>query len=445
MRQVIMTKGNIWKLLIRFAIPLLLGNLLQQLYNAFDAIVVGRYVSNEALAAVGSSGPLVNMIIAFFMGMSAGASVLISQYFGAKDDRTLRQTVHTAMLLAILMGLVMSAVGILATPMLLRWMKAPQEIMDDAITYLRVFFSGMTALTVYNMGTAVLNAVGDSKRPLYFLMLSSVLNVTGNLLFVLVFHMGVSGVAWSTVIAQVISAVLVVWVLCRAEGDYRLELRALRLHSGVLKGITRIGLPGGIQQTIIGLSNIIVQSYVNGLGATLVAGYSAASKLDAFIALPVATLALTVTTFVGQNLGAHQVARARQGTRYSLMLGLASTIFLSAIVLAFGTTLLRIFSTDPEVVEAAYAFLKVFAPMYCLLCLTQIVPGALRGAGDVRFPTVACIFCFVVLRQIYLFFVTKVIYTPASVALGYPLTWGIAGIAILIYYRRSNWDRFLAT
>jgi putative MATE family efflux protein len=437
-----MTQGNIWRLLTLFAVPLLLGNLLQQLYNAIDAIIVGSYVGKEALAAVGSTGPLINMIIAFFMGMSTGASVLISQFFGAKDARGLHDTVHSAIFLSLVLGLALSAVGVICSPFLLEWMKTPQEILPDANEYLRVYFWGMSSLTVYNMGAAILTAVGDSRRPLYFLILSAVLNVVGDLAFVLLFHMGIAGVAWATVLAQVVSAALVIIVLLRAETDYKLIPRDLRLHRGIVQKIAGIGLPGAVQQAIISISNIVVQAYINGLGTVTVAGYSAASKLDAFITLPVQTMALVASTFVGQNLGARQVGRARRGVNISLILGLSATLVIAALALLFGRPLLRFFSTDEAVLSDGFRFMLVFVPFYFILCGTQILPGALRGAGDVRFATLACIISFVGLRQLFLFLVTKLNYSIETVGLSYPATWLIAAIAILIHYRRSDWSRF---
>jgi putative MATE family efflux protein len=437
-----MTQGNIGKLLVRFAIPLLLGSFLQQLYNAFDAIVVGNYVSSEALGAVGSAGPLMNMIIAFFMGMSTGASVMISQAFGARDVKSLQDTVHTAMTLSAVLGVILSVIGIAVTPALLEVMNTPKEIIPGATEYLQIFFSGMSALTVYNMGAAILTAAGDSRRPLYFLMLSTAINIVGDLWFVLSFDMGIAGVALSTVLSQIICAALVVVVLCRSNTEYKLYLRKLRIKLPILKRITMIGLPGGIQQAIISVSNIFVQGYINGLGAVEVSGYSASTKLDAFIMLPVGTMAMAVTTFVGQNLGARQVARARRGVRYSLILGLVTSIALSAVVLVFGEPLLRIFSPDPAIIQNGYEFMKVFAPLYFILCFTQILPGALRGAGNVRFATLTCIFCYVVLRQIYLFIATQISYTIPVVSLSYPLTWAVAAVVLSIYYRRSNWEAF---
>ena len=442
MRKGDMTQGNIWRLITTFAIPLLLGNLLQQLYNAFDAIVVGKFVSNEALAAVGSTGPLSNMIIAFFMGLSTGASVLIAQASGAQDRKRIQDTVHTAMLLSFIMGIALSVIGVFVSPIILELMKTPPNILPDAILYLQITFSGLTALTVYNMGAAVLMSTGDSRTPLYFLILSTIINIVGNLAFVLVFDMGVEGVALSTIISQFISAILVILVLCRSHTDFNLDLKKLRINASVVRNIVLIGLPAAVQQAIISLSNIVVQGYINGLGDIAVAGYSASTKLDAFIMLPTQTMGLVATTFVGQNLGAHQVKRARKGVQFALIINLAVTIALAAIALLSGRSLLRIFTNDNQVLAAGYEFMKAFVPFYFVLCFTQTLPGALRGAGDVSASTLICIICFVGLRQIYLFFITKINYSIMTVGLSYPITWCIAAIILIIYYKRSNWDKF---
>ena len=444
MKNLDMTEGRISKQIILYAIPLLLGNILQQLYNAFDAIVVGNFVSNEALAAVGASGPMINMIIAFFIGMATGASVLISQFFGAKDAKGMHDAVHTAMLLSLIIGLILAVVGVTAAETLLGWMSTPPEVVADALTYLRIFFYGMPALIVYNMGAAVLTAVGDSKRPLYFLAISAFINITGNLIFVNVFHMGIAGVAYSTIIAEAISAVLVVITLCRSNGNHRLILRELKISGTIVKRVAQIGLPGGLQQAIISGSNIMVQSYINRLGAPIAAGYSADIKVDAFIMLPTMTMALAATTFVGQNLGAKNVKRARQGVKVSLGLGLAVTFMISVLVLVFQNPLLRIFSPDPQIVGYGAQFMRVFVPGYICLCFTQIIPGALRGAGDVNFATITCIICFVVIRQLYLFLITPISHTITTVALGYPITWLIAAVVLILYYRKSDWSRFEA-
>jgi putative MATE family efflux protein len=427
---------------VLFALPLALAALLQQSYNAFDSIVVGRFVSNEALAAVGSSGPLTMMIVAFFMGMSNGSSVLISQFFGARNTAELKNTVHTAILLSILIGFGLSAVGVTVAPLLLRVIQTPDEVFVEAVVYLRIYFIGLPGLTVYNMGAAVLTATGDSKRPLYFLMLSMVIKVALNLLFVLVFNMGVAAVAWSTVIAQVINAVLVIWLLCNHPSDIKLNLKQLRIHRHIMSRILKLGLPGGIQGSIVSFSNVIVQTYINRLGGMVMAGYGASQRIDAFVMIPVQSMALGVSTFVGQNLGARKVKRARGGVRTALAASVGSVLFLSAAVYIFAPGLIRIFTIDDEVIAHGLTFVRIFVPFYFLLCLVQVTASALRGSGNVKIPTIISISCFVILRQIYLFVVTQFTHTVASVALGFPLGWFISSVLLLIYYKRSNWDKF---
>ena len=437
-----MTDGGILNHMFRFSVPLLLGYLLQNLYGAFDAIVVGNYVGSNALAAVGASGQFINMIIAFFMGMSMGAGVLISQAFGAHDSRDMNGLIHTAVTLAALLGVVLSVAGIILTPGVLQLMRTPEQVVPESTIYLRVYFAGLTGLTVYNIGASILTAVGDTRRPLYFLIISTCVKITCNILTVTVFKLGIAGVAYSTLLAQVVTSTLVIIALCRAHGPHKLNLRSLRVNLSLTRRIFRIGLPGGIQTSIISASNIVVQSYINMMGAQVVAGYSATTRLDAFIMLPVQTMAMTVTTFVGQNLGAGKVKRARQGVRIAMVIGLIMTAAISAAALISGDRLLRIFSPDQEVIGYGLRFLRVFAPLYFILCFSQIIPGALRGSGDVKMAMFTCVASFVGIRQVYLFIMTKVAYTPETVALGFPMTWAIAGAILTVYYMKRDWGRF---
>jgi len=442
MKNTDMTDGGIIRLMFRFAAPLFLGNLLQQLYSAFDAVVVGNYVGSDALGAVGAAGPLINMIIAFFMGMSMGSSVLISQAFGARDYKDMNGVIHTAVSLAVALGIALSVAGVAITPGVLRLMQTPEQIFGGAVVYLRIYFAGMTALTVYNIGAAILTAVGDTRRPLYFLIISTVLHIILNLLTVVVLKMGVEGVAYSTVISQIVSAILVVVTLMKAEGPHKLSLRALRVDFAFVRRIFRIGMPGGVQTAIISASNLVVQSYINMLGAQAVSGYSATSRLDGFIMLPVMTMSMTVATFVGQNLGAGKVKRARQGVKTAIIGALILTAIISALTLMYGGAMLRIFTPEADVIEYGLRFLRIFASLYFILCFSQIIPGALRGSGDVKVAMITCVGSFVGLRQLYLYVMTKILYTPETVALSYPLTWAIAGAILLVYYLKTDWKRF---
>ena len=442
MKGIDMTRGAILRQLMVFAAPLVLGNLFQQTFNAIDAVIVGNYISTNALGAVGASGPIINILISFFMGASGGAGVLISQHFGAQNAAELKHTMHTAVVLSIILGVALSALGVAFSPVLLRLMQTPEELMPDATLYLRIYFTGLTGITVYNMGAAIITAMGDSKRPLYLLIFSCILSVAIKLLLVFAFETGIAGIAYATAVSQVVCALLVILLLCRQSPEQRLNLRQLRIVRHILKDIVRIGLPGGIQGMIVAGSNVVVQSYVNRLGALVVAGYSASSRADAFIMMPISGIALAASTFVGQNLGAGNVRRARDGVRVSMALGLAITAVLSVIVYVFARDILRVFTPDASVIEHGMDFMRVFVPCYFVLCFTQILPGALRGAGDVKFATMACVGSFVFLRQIYLFFATKILYNPVTVAIGYPATWTVAAILIAIYYIRSDWSGF---
>ena len=318
-----MTKGSITKHLINFALPLMVGNLFQQLYNMVDTWVVGNFVSNEAFSAVGTVTPIINMLIGFFLGLSSGAGVVISQYYGAQREEKVRQAVHTSMVLTFLLGIVFTAAGILMTPLMLRLMKTPAEVAPEQTTYLTIYFAGVMGLLIYNMGSGILRAVGDSRRPFYFLVVSAVLNTALDLLFVLRFGMGVEGVAWATVIAQAVSALLVIVVLLRTQQAVRLIPRDLRIHLPVLRQIIRVGVPSALQMAITAFSNVFVQSYINSFGADCMGGWTAYTKIDQLMLLPMQSLALSATTFVGQNLGRGNEPRARQGVRRALAIAMA--------------------------------------------------------------------------------------------------------------------------
>lgn len=434
-----MTEGVIWKQIFFFTLPLLAGNLFQQLYNTVDSIVVGNYVGQRALAAVAASTPIVNIIVGFFMGMSAGASIVISMYFGARDRKGLRRSVHASMLIAAVLGLILTFIGIFISPLLLRLISTPAGVMESAVLYLRIYFGGMLALMIYNMGSSVLRAVGDSRRPLYFLCVSSVINIGLDLLFVIVFRWGIAGVAWATLIAQVVSAILVLLVLLRSQEDFSLNPRELRLDLPMIKRVMLLGMPAGLQQCLISFSNLFVQSYINQFDEAVMAGFGAYIKVDSFILLPVQSVSLAVTTFVGQNVGAGSLERAEKGTRVSLFMSLGVTAALSALINIFAGAILRVFCPEEEVIAAGLVFMKAFSPFYFTLCFCQVYSGALRGAGDARTPMLVMTFSFVILRQIFLFIGTRVLPSLELVAFSYPVTWLFAGAAVWLHYRRGKW------
>ena len=432
-----MTEGNILEHIIRFAFPLLIGNIFQQLYNTVDTWVVGNYVSNEAFSAVGSVEPVINMLIGFFTGLSSGAGVVISQYYGAKRYDKVHDAVHTSLVMTLLLGIVFTGIGIAMVPAMLRLMNTPAEVFPESATYLTIYFAGILGLMLYNMGSGILRAVGDSKRPFYFLVVCAAINTVLDLVFVLVFDMGVSGVALATIIAQFISAILVIITLMRTDICIKLILRDLKMDWEMLKKVVRIGFPAAIQMAITAFSNIFVQSYINFFGADCMSGWTAYSKIDQLILLPVQSIALASTTFVGQNLGINQIQRAKHGIRTSLWLGIGTTVVIMIPVLFFAPPLVAFFNSKAEVVQYGTLLLRCISPFYVLSCFNQIYAGALRGSGNSRAPMVIMLCSFVLFRQCYLYIMANFISNEIiPIAMGYPAGWFVCSLLMVLYYRR---------
>lgn len=435
-----MTHGSISGLLIRFSIPLLLGNLFQQLYNTVDSIVVGQFVSTQALAAVGSTVYILNTLIGFFMGLAAGAGVVISQHYGAREDDGVHTAVHTTMVMTLIMGVLFTVVGITMVPPMLRLMSTPEDVFPEAVVYLRIYFYGSIPLLIYNMGSGILRAVGDSQRPLYFLIVSSVLNVGLDLLFVLQFHMGIAGVAYATVISQIVSAILVLAVLMRTSGAYRFCLKDLHCDFPMLRRIVLIGLPAAIQQGLTAFSNIFVQSYINHFQTACMAGWSCFNKIDQFLLTPLQSISLAATTFVSQNLGANDLKRAKQGTRVALVMSLICMLAIIVPLEFTAPALVRLFNKEAQVVAYGTLFLRAICPFMLISCFNQVLAGALRGAGDTKAPMIILLSSFVVLRQIYLFIISRLTSDPLLIGLGYPFGWVMASLLMTLYYRLSHWE-----
>ena len=437
-----MTEGNIVRHIVSFAFPLLIGNIFQQLYNTVDTWVVGNYVSNEAFSAVGTVGPIINMLIGFFMGLSSGAGVVISQYYGAKRPEKVHDAVHTAIVMTLVLGVIFTGAGILMIPAMLNLMKTPAEVMPESFAYLTIYFAGILGLMLYNMGSGILRAVGDSRRPFYFLVVSAVLNTVLDLVFVLAFDMGVRGVALATVIAQGTSALLILITLMRSESCIRLFLRDLRISWEMIGKIVRVGIPAAIQMAITAFSNIFVQSYINYFGADCMSGWTAYSKIDQLILLPVQSIALASTTFVGQNLGINRVERAKKGVRTALGLGVGATVLIMIPVLIFAPQLVTFFNSKAEVVAYGTLLLRWISPFYVLACFNQIYAGALRGAGNSRAPMVIMLCSFVVFRQCYLYIMANFIANEIiPIAMGYPAGWLVCSAAMMLYFRRVGFSR----
>lgn len=430
-----MTDGSIIKHIIMFSLPLMLGNIFQMLYNTVDSIVVGNFVGTQALAAVGSTTMIVNMLVFFFNGFSIGAGVIISRYFGAKDNEKLHTAIETTMAVTFIFCIAFTIIGILGVRPMLKFMSTPEDVFEDAVVYLTIYFAGITGLLIYNMGSGILRAVGDTTRPLLFLILTSVLNIILDLLFVLVFKAGIAGVAWATIISQMISAVLTLLLLTRADDIYKLVWKDLKVDGETLKRIVAVGLPAGIQSVITAFSNIFVQSYVNYFGSSVMAGWSSYNKLDTFIMLPMQSMANAATTFVSQNIGAGKEERANRGTFMTIGLSVGVTAVVATLLYFFAEPAVGLFSKDQAVIEAGALFLHANVFFLLFNCVNHVLASALRGRGDSRAPMIIMLTAFVGIRQLYLFIITRfVANTPFTVGFGYPVGWATCFLIEVTYF-----------
>lgn len=434
------TEGVIWKQLLFFFFPILFGTFFQQLYNTTDAVIVGQFVGKEALAAVGGpAATLINLLIGFFTGLSSGATVILAQYYGAKKQEDVRNTVHTALALSIAGGAVIMVLGILFAGVALRAMNTPDEILLMSVVYMRVYFLGVIPSLIYNMGSGILRAVGDSKRPLYFLILSCLVNIILDVFFVTILKMGVVGVAVATALSQVISALMVIVALMRTEDSYRLSVNEIRFHPILLHNIIRIGLPAGIQSTMYSVSNLIIQSSINSFGTDTIAAWTAYGKVDGIFWMIMGAYGVSITTFAGQNFGAGKYDRIRKSVRICLGMAALTSILLSVIVLAGGRIFLRLFTDDPNVVSIGLGMMWVISPSYITYICIEILGGTTRGCGDAVPPMLMTCVGVCVLRVIWNLVVVPMRPEVSTVAFSYPLTWATTSILFIIYYLRGNW------
>lgn len=434
-----MTEGNIAKQLFFFSIPLILGNLLQQLYNTADSIVVGNFVGSNALAAVGSGTVLINLIIAFSQGTAVGAGVVIAQYIGAKHKEKLSEAVHTSVAIALIIGAALSLFGVLFSKTLLIWMKTPKEVLSESVVYLRIYFAGLIFNVIYNMAAGIMNAAGNSKRSLRYLAYASVTNIILDLLFVGLLKMGIMGAALATDISQLLSGVLSMLFLMRVNDDYKVTLKKIKLHKESAKKIIRVGLPTGLQNTVISISNVLVQSGINGFGATAMAGFGAYLKVDGFNILPVLSFSMAATTFVGQNYGAGKIDRVKKGMWITLGMVTLYTIVTGALLLTFSHQIIRLFSADTTVIAYGADAMKYFCPFYFVLGILNCLAGTVRGTGKTMPPMIIMLISMCIFRIFWIQLALPRIGTIEGIYMLYPISWAIGAAMMVLYTIWGKW------
>ncbi len=435
----LMTEGNIAKQLFFFSIPLILGNLLQQLYNTADSIVVGNFVGSNALAAVGSGTVLINLIIAFSQGTAVGAGVVIAQYIGAKHKEKLSEAVHTSVAIALIIGAALSLFGVLFSKTLLIWMKTPKEVLSESVVYLRIYFAGLIFNVIYNMAAGIMNAAGNSKRSLRYLAYASVTNIILDLLFVGLLKMGIMGAALATDISQLLSGVLSMLFLMRVNEDYKVTLKKIKLHKESAKKIIRVGLPTGLQNTVISISNVLVQSGINGFGATAMAGFGAYLKVDGFNILPVLSFSMAATTFVGQNYGAGKIDRVKKGMWITLGMVTLYTIVTGALLLTFSHQIIRLFSADTAVIAYGADAMKYFCPFYFVLGILNCLAGTVRGTGKTMPPMIIMLISMCIFRIFWIQLALPRIGTIEGIYMLYPVSWAIGAAMMVLYTIWGKW------
>ena len=437
------TEGIIWRQLLLFFFPIVFGTFFQQLYNTIDTVIVGQFVGKAALASVGGSATqLINLVVGFFTGLSSGASVVIAQFFGAKDERSVKESLHTAYAFSILGSIVISALGIGLAPQLLRWMNTPEELLADSTLYLRIYFAGILFVFIFNVGSSILRAVGDSKNPLYYLIACCFINIFLDLLFVIVFHLGVAGVAYATFLSQAISALLVTHKLMTSHSILTLKIRDIRLHKNVLKSQLWIELPAGFQSVMYSISNVIIQAALNRFGTDTVAAWSAYGKLDAIFWMVSGAIGISITTFVGQNYGARKYDRVHKSVRICLGIDSIISVILIVFLMLFRVPLFRLFTQDPSVIRIGSDMLALITPCYIFFVFIEVLAGALRGMGDVMIPTLITLLGVCVLRLIWIAVVLQISPTVNAIIYSYPVTWIATEIFVvhhLLLYRRNGY------
>ena len=435
----LMTEGSIAEKMLRFAGPLFLGNLFQQLYNTADALIVGNMLGNDALAAVSATGTLVFLIISLFVGISAGAGVLISRYYGARDFEKLEKAIHTNVAFSLVAGLLMTVFGVIFTPWMLEIMGTPEDVMELSADYIRIFFAGSLGLVLYNGLRGIMQAVGDGKNPLRYLMFCSVLNVVLDVAFIGLFHANVGGAALATVISQLLSGLLCLRRLMRTREEYRVELRKIRFHWPTLKLIVRYGLPSGLQNSVIAIANVVVQANINEFGTMAVAGCGAYAKVEGFAFLPITSFTISLTTFVGQNLGAKEYDRAKKGAMFGLLCTIGAAELIGVLLYATAPWVLRAFTQETQAIGFGVDKARICSLFFCLLAASHGLAAVLRGAGKAVIPMISMLAFWCVVRVSFLHYMVPIYNSINTVNWVYPLTWAMSTVFLGLYYWRADW------
>ena len=438
-RSTLMTEGPIARQLIAFALPLLLGNLFQQLYNTADSLIVGNFLGSEALAAVSSSSNLIQLMIGFFNGLAMGAGVVISRYYGARDIPRVQRAIHTMLASGLIAGMLLTAVGVTLTPILLRMMGTPETVLPLSISYFRTYFYGALAFVLYNICMGILQSVGDSRHPLYYLIVSSFINVALDLLFIGVFHWGVASAAAATAISQLISAMLSLYRLMHSDRDYRVSLRKIGIHMASLREILRNGIPSGFANCIIAIANVVIQSNINAFGAAAMAGCGAAARIDGFAFLPITCFNMALTTFVGQNLGAKRYDRVKQGVRTGVMTAMITAQIIGVINFILSPHLIALFDKSPEVIHFGMIHERTMTAFYFLLAYSHTMAAVFRGAGKSTVAMLGMAVCWCAVRVPYVTIATRIFPHLSAVSSAYPVTWALSTIIFTVYYKKADW------
>ena len=433
------TQGSLGKNIIKFSVPLFLGNLFQQLYNAADSLIVGNTLGPQALASVASSGSLIFIMVGFFNGLAIGAGVVISKYFGARNHERLKKAIHTDLAFGLVAGLFLTVFGVLLTPSILRWMRTPADIMQGSVTYFRIYSFGILFCVMYNITMGIMNATGDSRHPLIYLMISSATNIVLDLFFIKVLHWGVGGAAAATTIGQALSFVLCMFRLIRTNEVYKVYIREIRFDIPLLKEIVRYGLPSGIQNSVIAIANVFVQSNYNTFSSIAVAGIGAYMKIEGFAFIPINAFVAAITTCIGQNLGAGEHQRAKQGARFGIIVCMVLAESIGLLEFIFAKHLIGLFNSDPEVIAYGVRQIHVESLFYCLLALSHSIAGVMRGAGKAKIPMFVMLGVWCIFRVLYITVAMSISHTVELVFAAYPITWTISSIIFLIYILRSDW------